>query len=117
MGVIVGAAAGVVIILLIILGLIYLRLRKATPVKDTENIEGALRKENQNAAVMSYATLNGGSSYGMPPHNGVYENMHEHENLYDAPYEVTGRRSHYESTPIGRDRTSPVVTINGVAVR
>lgn len=90
--------------------------RKATPVKNTENIEGALQKENQNAAVMSYATLNGGSGYGMPPQGPMYDNMHE--NLYDAPYEITGRRNHhYESTPIGRDRNSSMVTINGVAVR
>ncbi|XP_067002634.2 P-selectin [Anabrus simplex] len=118
LGMTIGIAAGVVFFLLIILGLIYLRLRKATPVKNTENIQGALRKEDQNAAVMSYATLNGGGGYGMPNHPNIYENIHDGENMYDAPYEVTGHRNnHYEPTPIGREISSPMVTINGVAVR
>ena len=90
--------------------------RKATPVKNTENVEGATRKEDQNAAVMSYATLNDGNSYGMPNHPNIYENIHE--NTYDAPYEETPyRHHHYEPTPISRGTLRPMVTINGVAVR
>ncbi|GLH11061.1 Locomotion-related protein Hikaru genki [Gryllus bimaculatus] len=118
LGLTIGIAAGVVLFLLIILGVIYLRLRKPTPVKNTENIEGALRKEDQNAAVMSYATLNGSGSYGMPNHPNLYDNVNDSENMYDAPYEVAGPLSHhYEPSPMGRDLSGPMVTINGVAVR
>lgn len=57
----------------------YIRRRKATPVKNTENVQAAERKEDQNAAVMSYATLNDGT------HNTMYENVPE-DGLYDNPY-------------------------------
>lgn len=90
--------------------------RKATPVKNTENIEGAERKEDQNAAVMSYATLHDS--------NGRHIYDHVTDNVYDSPYGETiadnfayGRRnddSAYEPEPIG---PNAVVTINGVAVR
>lgn len=111
LGLAIGIGAGVVVFLLLILGIIYLRLRKETPVKNTENIEGATRKEDQNAAVMSYATLNDGTGN----HNNIYENIHETEDMYDAPYEET---SHYEPSPISRRMNgSATVTINGVAVR
>jgi hypothetical protein len=116
LGLSIGIGAGVIFFLLIVVGLIYLRLRKATPVKNTENVQGAVRKEDQNAAVMSYATLNDGNSYGMPTHPNIYENIHD-DNMYDAPYEETSHRNHhYEPTPISRG-TRPMVTINGVAVR
>lgn len=118
LGLTIGIAAGVVFFLLIILGVVYLRLRKPTPVKNTENIEGALRKEDQNAAVMSYASLNGGSSYGMPSHPNMYENVNDTENMYDAPYEVSEHLSHhYEPSPVRRNISGPMVTINGVAVQ
>lgn len=84
--------------------------RKETPVKNTENIEGAVRKEDQSAAVMSYASLNDGSGL----HSNIYENIHESEDMYDAPYEET---SHYEPSPISRRSNGATVTINGVAVR
>ncbi|XP_026500881.2 sushi, von Willebrand factor type A, EGF and pentraxin domain-containing protein 1 [Vanessa tameamea] len=113
----VGVGCGVVLFLLMLLGVIYLRLRKATPVKNTENIEGAERKEDQNAAVMSYATLH--------DTNGRHIYDHVTDNLYDSPYSESlaenaayGRRSDtdsaYEPEPTG---PSAVVTINGVAVR
>lgn len=57
--------------------------RKATPVKNTENVQAAERKEDQNAAVMSYATLNDGTP------NTMYENVPE-DGLYDNPYSMTG---------------------------
>ncbi|CAD1479335.1 unnamed protein product, partial [Heterotrigona itama] len=79
----VGIGAGVIIFILIILGLVYLRLRKATPVKNTENVQAAERKEDQNAAVMSYATLNDGTP------NTMYENVPE-DGLYDSPYSLSG---------------------------
>lgn len=110
LGLAIGIGAGVVLFLLLILGLIYLRLRKETPVKNTENIEGAVRKEDQSAAVMSYASLNDGSGL----HSNIYENIHEPEDMYDAPYEET---SHYEPSPISRRSNGATVTINGVAVR
>nr|CAD7258063.1 unnamed protein product [Timema shepardi] len=116
LGMTIGIAAGVVVFLMLILGLIYLRLRKATPVKNTENVQAAIRKEDQNAAVMSYANLNDSNGYGMPPnHPNIYENIHDNDHTYDAPYEET--RHHYEASPISRTASGPVVTINGVAVR
>nr|CAD7569536.1 unnamed protein product [Timema californicum] len=116
LGMTIGIAAGVVVFLMLILGLIYLRLRKATPVKNTENVQAAIRKEDQNAAVMSYANLNDSNGYGMPPnHPNIYENIHDNDHTYDAPYEET--RHHYEASPVSRTASGPVVTINGVAVR
>lgn len=85
------------------------------PVKNTENVEGAERKEDRNAAVMSYATLSDRNSYGTTINN-TYENMHD-ENLYDSPYEDAKRYSGgYEPEPIGKT-TEDAITINGVAVR
>lgn len=90
--------------------------RKATPVKNTENVEGAERKEDRNAAVMSYATLSDRNGYSHTHYPNIYENIHD-ENMYDAPYEETGRNSAtYEPEPIGRPNGN-MVTINGVAVR
>ncbi|XP_015517072.1 sushi, von Willebrand factor type A, EGF and pentraxin domain-containing protein 1 isoform X1 [Neodiprion lecontei] len=116
----VGIGAGVILFILLILGLIYLRLRKATPVKNTENVQAADRKEDQNAAVMSYASLNDGTT------NTGYENVPE-EGLYDSPYSISsstygyggsnGGRTydnrHYEVEPTPRNG----ITINGVSVR
>lgn len=117
----VGIGAGVIIFILIILGLVYLRLRKATPVKNTENVQAAERKEDQNAAVMSYATLNDGTP------NSMYENVPE-DGLYDSPYSLNsstyrygtnmrrhyGRSGHYEAEPVSNRNG---ITINGVSVR
>ncbi|XP_029047436.1 E-selectin isoform X3 [Osmia bicornis bicornis] len=117
----VGIGAGVIIFILIILGLVYLRLRKATPVKNTENVQAAERKEDQNAAVMSYATLNDGTP------NTMYENVPE-DGLYDNPYSMSGstygygsnmrrhygRTGHYEAEPVSNRNG---ITINGVSVR
>ncbi|KAJ8682121.1 hypothetical protein QAD02_017913 [Eretmocerus hayati] len=115
----VGIGAVVITITLIIVGLVYLRLRKETPVKNTENVQAAERKEDQNAAVMSYATLNDGTP------NTMYENVPE-DGLYDNPYSMNGstygygqgrrnynRSGHYEAEP----PASNGITINGVAVR
>ncbi|XP_057333972.1 sushi, von Willebrand factor type A, EGF and pentraxin domain-containing protein 1 isoform X2 [Microplitis mediator] len=115
----VGIGAGVIIFILLILGLVYLRLRKATPVKNTENVQAAERKEDQNAAVMSYSSLNDNTNGRM------YENVPE-DGLYDSPYSGTGstyggqngrrtynRSGHYEVEPPPRNG----ITINGVTVR
>lgn len=60
---------------------------------------------------MSYATLsNGNSGY----HGNIYDNIREHEELYDSPYEQT---SHYEPSPVARRNSRATVTINGVAVQ
>lgn len=72
-------------------------------------MEGAIRKEEQGAAVTLYATLNGN---GHP--NNIYDNIHDPESMYDSPYEET---SHYELSPTARRNNSAQVTINGVAVR
>ncbi|XP_057653656.1 sushi, von Willebrand factor type A, EGF and pentraxin domain-containing protein 1 [Diorhabda carinulata] len=111
----IGIGAGVVLFLLLLLGIIYWKLRKPVAVKNTENVEGAERKEDRNAAVMSYATLTDRNGYSNGNSN-LYENIHD-ENVYDAPYEETGRRSsgEYEPEPVGR--TGNGITINGVAVR
>lgn len=54
-GIAIGAA--IIIILLIVIGLVVLHRNKARPVKNTENVQAAERKEDQNAAVMSYSSL------------------------------------------------------------
>lgn len=54
-GIAIGAA--VIVILLILIGLVVLHRNKARPVKNTENVQGAESKEDANAAVMSYSSL------------------------------------------------------------
>lgn len=51
--------------------------------KNTENVQAAERKEDQSAAVMSYASLNDGTT------NRMYENVPE-DGLYDSPYSISG---------------------------
>ncbi|KAJ2954182.1 hypothetical protein O0L34_g2416 [Tuta absoluta] len=118
----VGIGCGVVLFLLMLLLLVYLRLRKATPVKNTENVEGAERKEENNAAVMSYATLHdtGRHLYDRVGDN-VYDSPYAEHVADNAAYAHHTRRdadspspSPYEPEPTGR---GAVVTINGVAVR
>lgn len=86
--------------------------RKPVPVKNTENVEGAERKEDRNAAVMSYATLSDRSNYSI---NNTYENMPD-ENLYDSPYEEAKRYNVGYVVPAEKI-TEDAVTINGVAIR
>lgn len=84
--------------------------------KNTENVEGAERKEDRNAAVMSYATLSDRNGYAhthLPPN--LYENIHD-DVMYDSTYDESSRDSGtYEPEPIARNGN--MVTINGVAVR
>ncbi|XP_017853153.1 sushi, von Willebrand factor type A, EGF and pentraxin domain-containing protein 1 [Drosophila busckii] len=54
-GVAIGAT--VIVVLLLIFGLIFLYRNKARPVKNTENVQAAETKDERNAAVMSYSTL------------------------------------------------------------
>ena len=49
-----------IIILLILIGILFLHRNKARPVKNTENVQAAEYKEDQNAAVMSYSSLENG---------------------------------------------------------
>lgn len=87
--------------------------------KNTENIAGAVRKEEQGTAVMSYATLSDRNGYGARPNMYAGDS---NEGVYDAPYEESprslssGGSSHYEPSPVG-GRNGATVTINGVAVR
>jgi len=53
----VGIGATVIVALLVIFGLIFLYRNKARPVKNTENVQAAETKDERNAAVMSYSTL------------------------------------------------------------
>lgn len=67
-GIAIGAA--IIVILLILIGLIVLHRNKARPVKNTENVQGAESKEDQNAAVMSYSSLeNSRRDMEIPPPN------------------------------------------------
>lgn len=54
-GIAIGAA--VIVILLILIAMIVLHRNKSRPVKNTENVQAAETKEDQNAAVMSYSSL------------------------------------------------------------
>lgn len=67
-GIAIGAA--IIVILLIMIGLIVLHRNKARPVKNTENVQAAETKEDQNAAVMSYSSLENNRRYlEMPTSN------------------------------------------------
>lgn len=57
-GIAIGAA--IIVILLILIGVLFLHRNKARPVKNTENVQAAEHKEDQNAAVMSYSSLENG---------------------------------------------------------
>lgn len=96
--------------LLVLVGLIYLRLRKAKPLKNTENVQAANTKEEEGAAAMSYASLSDGNA------SNIYEHIPENQDsIYDSPYEGL---SQYEPSPsLNRANGCATVTINGVAVR
>lgn len=79
--------------------------KRPTPVKNTENVEGAVRKEEQNTAVMSYASLS-------DVQNHIYDSVPDY--TYDEP------TSYYEVSPVSKaksDHSGATVTINGVAIR
>ncbi|KAF4519567.1 hypothetical protein B566_EDAN004774 [Ephemera danica] len=93
------------------------KTHRVTPVKDSENVQGAERKEETRAAVMSYATLS--DPYNRAAASNIYENIAGETNTYDTPYESTVRRNsgdsgHYEPSPTPT-RADNAVTINGVA--
>lgn len=105
LGLAVTVGGGIVLFLVILLALIYLRLKRPTPVKNTENVEGAVRKEEQNTAVMSYASLS-------DVQNHIYDSVTDY--TYDEP------NSYYEPSPVSKaksDHSGATVTINGVAIR
>lgn len=84
--------------------------RKAKPIKNTENIQAANKKEEEGAAAMSYASLSDGNA------SNIYEHIPGNEDsMYDSPYEGL---SHYEPSPTySCANSAATVTINGVAVR
>lgn len=83
--------------------------KKPKPVKNTENVQGANKKEEEGAAAMSYASLSDGNA------SNIYEHIPgSEESMYDSPYEGL---SHYEPSPISGRSNAATVTINGVAVR
>lgn len=64
-GIAIGAA--IIVILLILIGVLFLHRNKARPVKNTENVQAAEHKDEQNAAVMSYSSLeNGRHGFDLP---------------------------------------------------
>lgn len=112
---------------------------KARPVKNTENVQAAERKEDQNAAVMSYSSLeNQRANFdlhnrpGMTTFNTFHspvknnnapgqplrttENIYDqipNETMYDQPYEMRVNDEMYEPEP----NRGNVITINGISVR
>ncbi|XP_054729921.1 sushi, von Willebrand factor type A, EGF and pentraxin domain-containing protein 1 [Anastrepha obliqua] len=135
-GIAIGAT--VIIVLLFVIGLIFLHRNKARPVKNTENVQAAETKDERNAAVMSYSTLeannrmhldngppatfntfqvngrggvNGNASIGRKPEN-IYDQIPS-EQFYDAPYEMRTNDEVYEPEPTAGN----VITINGISVR
>lgn len=50
-------ASSIILILLILIGIIFFHRNKSRPVKNTENVQAAERKDERSAAVMSYSTL------------------------------------------------------------
>lgn len=71
-GIAIGAA--VIVILLVLIGLVVLHRNKARPVKNTENVQAAETKEDQNAAVMSYSSLEGAAAAAAAAAAGRREN-------------------------------------------
>lgn len=114
--------------------------------KNTENIQAAERKEDQNAAVMSYSSLeNSRANFDLHNRIGVAtfntfqtplrnntnslssnntslrttENIYDqipNEQYYDAPYEMRQNDEVYEPEPEGNHNTN-IITINGISVR
>ncbi|CAD7078323.1 unnamed protein product [Hermetia illucens] len=132
-GIAIGAT--IIVVLLIIIGLIFLHRNKARPVKNTENVQAAETKEDRNASVMSYATLDGRgrpelanpatfNTFHRPSHSrnrNINNNLRATENIYDqipneqyydAPYEMRTNDEVYEPEPSGN-----MITINGISVR
>lgn len=106
--------------------------------KNTENVQAAERKEDQNAAVMSYSSLENQranfdlhSRPGMTTFNTFHspaknntpnqplrttENIYDQipsETMYDQPYEMRVNDEMYEPEP----NRGNVITINGISVR
>lgn len=120
---------------------------KARPVKNSENVQAAERKEDQNAAVMSYSSLENQranfdlhnrtgmatfNTFQSPsvrvgdPSNLSSDNSLRTENIYDQiPHETTLYDQPYEMR-VNEEMYEPepdtnfrgnVVTINGISVR
>jgi hypothetical protein len=113
---------------------------KSRPVKNTENVQAAERKEDQNAAVMSYSSLENQranfdlhnrpgmttfNTFHSPvkvnntmshPASSTSENIYDQipsETMYDQPYEMRVNDEMYEPEP----NRGNVITINGISVR
>lgn len=131
-GIAIGAT--IIVVLLVIIGLIFLHRNKARPVKNTENVQAAESKEDRNASVMSYATLDARANtdisnpatfntFHRPNRNrNINNNLRAAENIYDqipneqfydAPYEMRTNDEVYEPEP----STGNMITINGISVR
>lgn len=115
---------------------------KSRPVKNSENVQAAERKEDQNAAVMSYSSLeNQRANFDLHNRTGMAtfntfqaparsnnnsnlssdnslrsENIYDqipNETMYDQPYEMRVNDEMYEPEP----SRGNVITINGISVR
>lgn len=64
-GIAIGAT--IIIVLLILISLVFIHKNKARPVKNTENVQAAEVKEDRNASVMSYSTLEANNRHPLEP--------------------------------------------------
>uniref|UniRef100_A0A336K2F8 CSON012544 protein n=1 Tax=Culicoides sonorensis TaxID=179676 RepID=A0A336K2F8_CULSO len=134
-------ASSVILILLLLIAIVFFHRNKSRPVKNTENVQAAERKDERSAAVMSYSTLEANNrhpfdvnrgtttfdTFQSPARNGhngtngttngsdnIYDQI-PNEQYYDAPYEMRNNDEVYEPEP--PSRTSNMITINGISVR
>lgn len=109
--------------------------------KNTENVQAAETKEDQNAAVMTYSSLENQRAIDLHNRNGLAtfntfhaptrsnnnsslsndnslrsENIYDQipsETMYDQPYEMRVNDEMYEPEP----NRGNIITINGISVR
>lgn len=119
---------------------------KARPVKNSENVQAAERKEDRSAAVMSYSSLeNQRANFDLQNRTGmttfntfqspqargggtgdsldnssrtenIYDQIPHETTIYDQPYEMRVNEEMYEPEPDTNFRGN-IITINGISVR
>ncbi|KAG5674431.1 hypothetical protein PVAND_004402 [Polypedilum vanderplanki] len=135
----VAISAAVIVILLIFILIVFLHRNKSRPVKNSENVQAAERKEDQNAAVMSYSSIENQranfdlhnrsatfntfqspvinnsnlSSVNSLRSENIYDQIPNETTIYDQPYEMRVNEEMYEPEP----NRGNIITINGISVR